>query len=459
MMLGAFAGGMGWGIRGQYGHETGAMIAGLLLSLTLVLAICPELPGLTALRAVAWGTVAIGFGGSMTYGQTVGLTHDAELVGNWAALRWGMLGLALKGGLWIGFAGLFLGFGLGGVRHRSRDLALALGAALLLCTAGIWLLNEPFDPARKLLPRIYFSDDWRWEPAASLKPRREVWGGFLTALLTLIGYAAWRRDRLAVRLAGWGVLGGAVGFPLGQCLQAGHAWNREFFRTGVWAEWDQVINWWNFMETTFGAVMGATLAIGLWRNRELISSPRLPEASLSPRIEWPLLGLHVVLLTLVEFSPVRWVDQVYDFGLLLGFLPAVLVAEGRWAPVLLALPITALPICGKTLVNLAYEQDQFSKSAAWLLLVTVPLVGLAVLARWLRGRADTGELTPRAVLSPALLVAAWLYFGLNYAFFRFPWPWAKWTARTPNALVYIVCLAGLTWLALRKPRAEPAPAA
>lgn len=30
----ALAGGMGWGIRGQYGHETGAMIAGLLVSLT-----------------------------------------------------------------------------------------------------------------------------------------------------------------------------------------------------------------------------------------------------------------------------------------------------------------------------------------------------------------------------------------------------------------------------------------
>ena len=26
--LGAMAGGLGWGIRGQYGHETGAMIAG-----------------------------------------------------------------------------------------------------------------------------------------------------------------------------------------------------------------------------------------------------------------------------------------------------------------------------------------------------------------------------------------------------------------------------------------------
>ena len=28
MLATAMAGGMGWGIRGQYGHETGAMIAG-----------------------------------------------------------------------------------------------------------------------------------------------------------------------------------------------------------------------------------------------------------------------------------------------------------------------------------------------------------------------------------------------------------------------------------------------
>jgi hypothetical protein len=36
VLFGALAGGMGWGIRGQYGHETGAMIAGLLVSLVLV---------------------------------------------------------------------------------------------------------------------------------------------------------------------------------------------------------------------------------------------------------------------------------------------------------------------------------------------------------------------------------------------------------------------------------------
>ena len=38
LVLPAMAGGMGWGIRGQYGHETGAMVPGVLVALTLVLA-------------------------------------------------------------------------------------------------------------------------------------------------------------------------------------------------------------------------------------------------------------------------------------------------------------------------------------------------------------------------------------------------------------------------------------
>ena len=110
----SMAGGMGWGIRGQYGHETGAMIAGLLVSLVLVFLFCPGNSSIHVVRAAALGTIAMGFGGSMTYGQTIGLTHDSPLIGNWEALRWGMLGLAIKGSIWIGFAGLFLGIGLGG---------------------------------------------------------------------------------------------------------------------------------------------------------------------------------------------------------------------------------------------------------------------------------------------------------------------------------------------------------
>ena len=50
-----------------------------------------------------------------------------------------------------------------------------------------------------------------------------------------------------------------------------------------------------------------------------------------------------------------------------------------------------------------------------------------------------------------LILNAWIYFLLNFAFFRFPFPWApfeEWTSRTPNNLVYCVCVVGLTLGAL-----------
>ena len=111
VLLTGMAAGMGWGIRGQYGHGTGAMIAGVLCGLTLVMLFWPRISSLAGARAAALFTIAISFGGTMTYGQTVGLTHDAPLVGNWYALGWGMLGLALKGRHLDRIRGLVFGHG------------------------------------------------------------------------------------------------------------------------------------------------------------------------------------------------------------------------------------------------------------------------------------------------------------------------------------------------------------
>ena len=36
-------------------------------------------------------------------------------------------------------------------------------------------------------------------------------------------------------------------------------------------------NWWNMMETTFGAVMGAVLGLGLWLNRRRIGVSSEPD--------------------------------------------------------------------------------------------------------------------------------------------------------------------------------------
>ncbi|MCO5052872.1 MAG: hypothetical protein M9920_11265 [Verrucomicrobiae bacterium] len=463
MLLAALAGGLGWGIRGQYGHETGAMIAGLLVSLVLVFLMTPRASLLAATRAVAFGTIAIGIGGSMTYGQTLGLTQAPALVGHWDAWRWGMLGVGIKGAIWIGFAGLFLGMGLGGRRYSWREillLMLGLGASYGL---GWWLLNQPYDPANKILPRLYFSSSWHWHPVAGpeLKPRPEVWGGLLFALLAAWLWIGWvRRDRLARNLTLWGMLGG-IGFPLGQCLQSFHAWNREMFQSGFWAQLDPLMNWWNWMETTFGLVLGASLGLGLWLNRRLIRMDTEPLVTIKPPVEWLLVLAHVTMLIIGEFTDIAWANELYDPGLIIAFIPLVAVAGGRWWPLLIALPITVIPIAGKTILRLVYEEHAMGGLAGWLWYGALPVVATTLAAVWFARRAN-GATSGREFARYALLLNTWLYFGLNFAFFHYPWFWAKWTARTPNAIVYTLCavvltVAGLT-IGRARSSAKPVPA-
>ena len=461
ILLPALAGGLGWGIRGQYGHETGAMIAGLLVGLVLVLLLRPFAAALPAARAVALCAAAIGFGGAMTYGQTVGLTQNPEMVGNWAALRWGMLGLGIKGALWIGFAGAFLGMGLSGVRYHPREIAMVLGGLLLLMLLGMWALNLPFDPANRSLPRFYFSANWSWYPTAGeeLKPRREMWGGFLFALAGLVFYLGWfRKDLLARNLAFWGCLGG-LGFPVGQSLQAWHAWNRDLFREGFLADFDKVINWWNFMETTFGLVMGAALGLGLWLNRRRIGALDAPgEVTMKPAAEFGLLAVHLSLLCLWEFAELAPLNAAGELGIPLSLIPIIGIVGGRYWPYLMVLPVVALPILGKTAAGMGFPPPTSVVGAG--LLVGLPFLLLTILAiRFSRGAVVRPETRARDFLRPALLIATWLYFGLNYAFFEFPWPWLTWTTRTPNAIVFTICAIALTWTAFEKasPTAQPGP--
>ena len=118
--------------------------------------------------------------------------------------------------------------GLSEVRYRSKEILLLMLALIGTYFLGVYLLNWPMDIDNKVLPTIYFSDDWHWEPEGGFKPRGECWGGLLFALTTLITYTGWiRKDRLACNLALWGVLGGALGFPIGQSCQAYSVWNRE----------------------------------------------------------------------------------------------------------------------------------------------------------------------------------------------------------------------------------------
>ena len=455
ILLPALAAGMGWGIRGQYGHETGAMMAGALASLTLVLLFAPNLPSLTGARAAALMTAGIGIGGSMTYGQTIGLTQNTPVIGDWEALRWGMLGLAIKGAIWIGFGGVFLGIGLGGRRYRPGEIALVMLGLLGLYVAGVRLLNSPFDPANKVLPAIYFSESWQFTPEGALKPRREVWGGMLFALVGLLAYARIARgDRLAFRLGLAAMLGGALGFPGAQCIQSWHAWNREAFAASSWHnDFYRHVNWWNMMETTFGLVWGATLGLGVWWNQRLIPARTNGEpVSLSAPWEIGLCGQHVILLLASEFARFapgdRLVPAYTEFGLVMTILPVVGILGGRFWPYLMVLPIVAAPIAGKTLRAFAYEIPRYSPDTGWLFFVVMPLVIMLIAASFLIGRSERGQST-RGFASLSLLLSVVTYFVLNTLYFDGAWPWLEWTSRTPNQIFYMPCAAVLAGWSLR----------
>lgn len=457
----ALAGGLGWGIRGQYGHETGAMIAGLLVSLTLALLLCPRASSLSVARAVAWGTVAMGFGGTMTYGQTIGLTQNPGMIGNWEALGWGMLGLAIKGGIWIGFAGVFLGMGLSGVRYRPLEVLLLMLGLLGAYFLGALLLNSPFDPEHRRLPWIYFSATWYWEPSATeLEPRPESWGGLLFALATAIAYSGVRRkDRLALRMALWGLLGGILGFPGGQCLQAFHAWNPELFRSGLWTWLDPNMNWWNWMETTFGAIMGGALGLGLWLNRariRMLADSDVPVTS--GAVGAILLTAHLALLIGSEIMDIPVISSFYDLGLIMGVIPLVAIAGGRFWPYLAILPITMLPIAYKTVFELVDEKAAISPVAGWTVYFAAPVAMALAAAVWFRLKAAEGQ-DGRTFARQALLLCVWMYWFLNFAFFRYSWPWTTWTSRTPNGIsfaVFAVALTAMAWKLRRLPAPEPA---
>jgi hypothetical protein len=454
LLLSAAAGGMGWGIRGQYGHETGAMIAGVLVALVIGLLFCARQSSLFTAQMVALTAVGISFGGSMTYGQTVGLTHDAELVGNWAALRWGMLGLSIIGAIWIGFAAVLMGAALGGKRYRALEMLLVFVFLIQLYFLGVWIFNEPFDPANRRLPQIYFSDSWHWEPdKADLKPRPEVWGGLALALAALWLYVTlWKRDAVARNIGLFGILFGAIGFPAGQAVQAYHAWNVESFQQGWLASIEPYMNWWNTMETLFGAIMGLGLGLAVWLNRAKLPPAFDDDIEIAPAAELVLLGGHVAALAAWNFMSFEALDGIADHALTMGLVPLALIVGGRYAPYLMALPIVAMPICGKTLREMSYNHTEISPAYGWALLVALPIVLLTAAAFALARQGQRGQ-SGQSFARWGLLIASWLYYALNFIFFRRPWPWDSPTARTPSAIVFAVCLLLLTLACLFYPAA------
>ncbi|MFO1092334.1 MAG: hypothetical protein U0992_03340 [Planctomycetaceae bacterium] len=246
---------LGWGLRGYIGGGPfGAMIPGALVTLI----ICQYLGygALASAAVVAFGAFGVGFGGLMTYGQTLGLLRADD------TFAWGLTGTTLKGGVWGLLGGAVIGLGFAAPHIPRRHVLLAFAVMLAGVAIGIHFINAP-----KL---IYFSDPVN-------KPRDESWAGLLLGALALLGYtrlavpgSAW----IPARFAAYGLIGGAIGFGPGSLFIA------------VQPRIDKAWSWlpfWKFMEFSFGFVFGAALGLCAYHLRERLK----PLASNAEREQQP----------------------------------------------------------------------------------------------------------------------------------------------------------------------------
>lgn len=114
ILLAALSLSIGWGIRGNFGHEYGAMIPGALTAIAVCL-----MSGRADWRARApffamFGALGWAFGGSISYMQVISFTHSGHLPSQF----YGFFCLFVIGFLWGGLGGA--GTALPAVADRER---------------------------------------------------------------------------------------------------------------------------------------------------------------------------------------------------------------------------------------------------------------------------------------------------------------------------------------------------
>jgi hypothetical protein len=165
VLLAALSLSIGWGIRGNFGHEYGAMLPGALTAIAVCL-----LSGRADWRErVAYfgmfGALGWGFGGSISYMKVVSFTHSGHL----PSQVYGFLGLFLIGFLWAGLGGA--GTALPAVIDRDRLTKLFVPLAwIFVFWLILTLVYEPviegwatqYDPtwSRHGNPFYWFDSDW-----------------------------------------------------------------------------------------------------------------------------------------------------------------------------------------------------------------------------------------------------------------------------------------------------------
>ena len=311
VVLAALAMSVGWGFRGDYGHEAGAMVPGALLGLAICLASGREDWWRRSTIMAMCGAIGWAFGGQMSYGRVIGYTASSSL----PDVAYGYASLFLIGGLWGGIGAAILALSV----TESRSCLERFAGPLIVL--GLTWIGMDLSGHTESLAKIFYLNDTDWIAASSAlivgvvyaavirrerqpcylimslaagwwigyvvltlglglhmtPPRSDNWSGCVGLFAALLLYLIRRRNRVAVFMALCGFMAGGVGFAVGDFVQMlGRA------QWGPIGSWEplQGLDYWKWMEQLFGLIMGAGVGlVFLRRMRAKLAPPAEDEDS------------------------------------------------------------------------------------------------------------------------------------------------------------------------------------
>ncbi|RJP19332.1 MAG: hypothetical protein C4527_27530 [Candidatus Omnitrophota bacterium] len=262
----ALAVGLGWGIRGDFGHNLGAMYPGAALGLGFAFATGQKsmfrwMPVLGLI-----GGLGIALGGSMSYGLLHGYAKADSLI-NYA---YGFFTLILQGGAWGCFGCAFIGLALEKDRLKASEL-FALILTIFLCGTAVYAV-------------IVHGVGFHINP-----DRSDLSIGFTGGVIGLFLWLAFHDKPMGLRGAVLGYVGFGLGMSLGRLL-ANASYALPF-----------AINHWNIMEVMCGFIGGFIFTFGMLGKK----FDDLPKND-----SFPLLGVYGIFYCLFGIPFLHYIRRV-----------------------------------------------------------------------------------------------------------------------------------------------------
>ncbi|MBN9662786.1 MAG: hypothetical protein J0H49_31600 [Acidobacteria bacterium] len=317
----ALAHSIGWGVRGQWGHEAGAMIPGALSALAAVCLVGRSDWLRRFLHCAFFAAIGWSFGGSMSYMKVLGFTHSDSA----PDVFYGFAMIFVIGFLWgvPGGAGLALPASLDTARLKGFfGPILAISASwVILGQLTEWLGWDPnwYDSdwlavslalAAVLLYRLWRGPSFAtslllfmgtgWWAGFLLfpvllgfhmsPPRGDNWAGSLGLCAAILWFFRRNDMRSAFQAALITGFSSGIGFVVGQWLKLAG------FSTGI------VTNWHSVTEQSYGFIAGLGVALAAFRlagQTPALAPPQ--EGELSPQ-SGAYAAFLLVLMTWVNIS-------------------------------------------------------------------------------------------------------------------------------------------------------------